>query len=94
MAIDKIGQINGLNDYNKIKKTGRVEKSTTSDSVSISQEALNSLENKKIMDLVQKAPDVRADKIKEIKEKLKDPNYINDKVMNTVADNIVDLFDI
>ena len=44
--------------------------------------------------LVHSAPDIRLDKINEIKEKLKDPNYINSTVINSVAEKIMDDFGI
>jgi hypothetical protein len=32
--------------------------------------------------------------VAEVKAKLEDPNYIDDEVLNTVADRIMDMFDI
>lgn len=94
MGIDKIGNINNINGYNKINKTNSTDKLKDGDSVSISKEALNKAEQAKIMEIVNNAPDVRIDRINEVKEKLKDPNYINDTLINSVADKIMDSFKI
>ena len=34
-------------------------------------------------------PDVRADRVAEVKEKLKDPNYLNNAVINSAADKFL-----
>ena len=34
-------------------------------------------------------PDVRADRVAEVKEKLKDPNYLNDVVIKSAADKFL-----
>ena len=42
------------------------------------------------MDKVAKeTPDVRADRIAEVKEKIKDPNYLNDAVIKSTADKFL-----
>ena len=94
MSIDAIGPINNYNNIQKInnkKPTGETE---SSDSVSISKEALDMAEKNKIMEILKNTPDIREDKIKEVKEKMKDPDYINDTVTDTLADQMMDLFKI
>ena len=39
--------------------------------------------------IAQETPDVRADRIAEIKEKIKDPNYLSDSVIKSAADNFL-----
>ena len=42
------------------------------------------------MDKVAKeTPDIRADRVAEVKEKLKDPNYLNNAVFTSAADNFL-----
>jgi len=48
----------------------------------------------KIAEQVRAADDIRWDRVAEVKEKLKDPNYINDTIVDDVADSIMKLFDI
>ncbi|MBN2545489.1 MAG: flagellar biosynthesis anti-sigma factor FlgM [Spirochaetes bacterium] len=92
MGIDKIGPINNYNRYEKINKKSPIDKSTSSDSVNISKEALNMAETNKIIEILNNTPDVRADKIKMLKEKINDPDYINETVTGAVADKLIDFF--
>ena len=71
-----------------------IDKASSSDSVNISNDALNKVEANKIMNIVNSTPDVRADRVSEVKEKLKDPNYIDDIVNNKLADKIMEAFEI
>ena len=45
-----------------------------------------------ISEKVRHAPDVRMDRVEEIKKKLEDPNYIDEVVVEHVAEQIMDMF--
>lgn len=90
MSIDKIGSVNNMNDYSKINSSSKAKKVVTSDSVNISNQAAELSENKRIMNMIKEAPDVRADRVKELKAKMEDPNYIDKNMVNFVADKILD----
>jgi len=94
MTIDRLGPVDPLSRYNKTEKTVRIENKEKTDSVDVSQEAKKSAELFQAMETVKTAPAVREDRIAEVKAKLQDPNYINDTVVNTVADKLMDLFGI
>lgn len=94
MGIDKINPINNYNGLGKIGKTDSIKNNNSKDSIDISTEAIMKAESNKIMDIVNNTPDIRMDKIAEIKEKLKDPNYINDRIIDKLSDNIIDIFKI
>ncbi|HPO50829.1 MAG TPA: flagellar biosynthesis anti-sigma factor FlgM [Spirochaetota bacterium] len=94
MSIDKIGSVPGYNGYSKTNKLNSNKSIGATDSVDISSEALSAAENKKIFEIVMSAPDVRRDKIEEIREKLKNPNYINETVLKKTSDKIADVFGI
>ncbi len=89
MDIDKIGPINNINNYNKLNKKEPINKSESKDSVNISKEALNMAETNRAMDIVNSTPDVRTDRINEVKAKINNPDYINDAVNNSLADKIM-----
>ncbi len=93
MGIDKIGSVNNYNDYSKINKTSKSGKVAGTDSLSISNEGANISETKRILSMVMEAPDVRADRVAEVKEKLKNPDYINSMVLDKVADRIINPFE-
>lgn len=94
MGIDKIGPINNNQGYNKVNKKKSTDKLSSSDSVKISSEAMNKAEQMKIMEIVNNTPDIRIDKVNEMKAKINDPDYINDKIVEDAADKIMESFNI
>ena len=94
MGIDKIGPINNYNGFNKINKKNSNDKVSSTDSVKISNEALNKAETNKIMEIVNNAPDVRIDRVNEVKEKLKNSDYIDEMVTDNLAEKIMEAFEI
>ena len=94
MGISGINSVNNYNGYNRIQKKSAVDKANAADTVSISQEAKDKAELQRIIDMVKSAPDVRADRVAEVTDKLKDPNYINNTILGNVADKILDVFGI
>jgi len=90
MTIDKVGSIDPIQPE---KKPGRVTKANEkpqADSINISSEAQQRAEMLRVRELALAAPDVRAQRIAELKAKINDPSYINEKVINATADKIVD----
>ncbi|MFP4563606.1 MAG: flagellar biosynthesis anti-sigma factor FlgM [Spirochaetia bacterium] len=94
MTIEGLGPVDPISKHNKTEKTSRPQKAEKSDSINVSEEAKNMGELYKAAESVKSSPDVRAEKIAEIKEKLKDPSYIDDKVIESVADSIMEMFEI
>lgn len=94
MTIDRLGPIDPISKYNKAEKTSKPSKTQKKDSISFSAEAKSKAEVYKATEDVKMAPDVRQDRIEEVKRKLQDPSYIDDKVVEVVADRIMDLFDL
>lgn len=92
MTIDRLGPVDPVAKFNKAKQSERTQKQQKTDSVSFSQEAKNLGEIYKATETVKNAADVRMDRVNEVKEKLKDPNYIDNKIVESVADSIMDLF--
>ena len=74
-----------------MNSASQVRKTDIKDSVSISNEALTRSEQKRIIEMVKSAPDVRADRIAEVKAKLAaNPNYFNDvAVISETADKFI-----
>ena len=94
MTIDGIGPIDPLSRYQKAQNSSRAQKSGGSDSVSFSDEAKIKADLLYTSAEVQNTSDVRADRIAEVKKKLEDPNYIDDKVLGAVAERLMDVFEI
>lgn len=94
MKINGIGPVDPVANFNKTSRSGKASSKASSDSINVSDEAMKSADLLAASEQVQAAPDVRLDRIAEIKAKLEDPNYINDKVVESVADSIMDAFGI
>ncbi|HCL56433.1 MAG TPA: flagellar biosynthesis anti-sigma factor FlgM [Spirochaetia bacterium] len=78
-----------LNNKAKIDETNNVNKK---DTVNISEEAKYMAEVNKYKEVLKKIPDVRTEKIEEIKQKLKDGSYMSKEVYNAVADKMLSDF--
>jgi negative regulator of flagellin synthesis FlgM len=94
MMIDRIGSIDPIQPGKKAGQNNKVATQTQTDSISLSAEAMEKGEIYKAMETVSSAADVRADRIAELKAKIDDPNYINDTVLRSTADKIMEAFGI
>ena len=93
MMIDKIGGINPLNSVQNTRRTNDVAKSTFgTDSISVSDEAKEMAEVYYMNQVAAETPDVRADRIAEIKAKIQDPSYLNSAVIASAADRLMESF--
>ncbi len=91
MEIRGIDGLRGIDNNSKInnpvKKSGST--ATSADSAEISSEAKQLAEEAKLRSILDKTPDVRQDKIDEVKAKLQNGAYNNDEVMNVVAEKLM-----
>jgi negative regulator of flagellin synthesis FlgM len=90
MTIDRVGPIDPIQPGKRPGKTGQVQDSPKSDSIDISSEAQEKSELLRVQKLAEAAPDVRLEKVAELKEKINDPSYINDSVVNATANKLLD----
>jgi len=90
--IDRLGGIDPVNNVQKTQKAHRVSGTAQSDSISVSAEAKELSEMYFAIDTAKMSPDVRADKVAEVMQKMKDPSYINKSVVDLVADRIMDVY--
>ena len=92
MMIDKLGGIEPV----KVPKTSRTPTSSVStdarDSIDVSNEAVKKAQEYFLNEVAKETPDVRADRIAEVKEKIKDPSYINARILDSVADQVLNSF--
>jgi negative regulator of flagellin synthesis FlgM len=93
MVIDKVGNVNNVYDAKRpkgVSKSGQADQ--TADKVQISNEALKAVEDARYTQTVRETPDVRAEKVNEIKAKIASGEYdkdIDNKILNLVADKIL-----
>jgi negative regulator of flagellin synthesis FlgM len=92
MTIDRIGSIDPIQPGKKPGRVSQVNQPSKTDSVDISPEAVEKNELYSAMGLAFSAPDIRADRVAELKQKINDPSYINERIINATADKIMDAF--
>jgi negative regulator of flagellin synthesis FlgM len=83
-----IGRISPLEPVVSNGKPGVASKTVKGDSVSISKEALVKAEQLRSIEIVASAPDVRAEKVAEMKIKINDPGYLENAITGA-ADSII-----
>ncbi len=92
MVIDKIGNINNILDAKKTRPVTDNKEVKKGDSVQLSSEARQAADVARLNQMVQSAPDTRAERVQELKERIANGEYNFDdsKVLNMVADRIAD----
>ena len=95
MKIDQIGGISPLNNVQNTKRAqnaGNVKSSP--DSISVSAEAREMAEAYYLKGIADETPDVRTDLVAQIKEKIKDANYLNAQTISATAERIMQAYGI
>ncbi|MCR5081430.1 MAG: flagellar biosynthesis anti-sigma factor FlgM [Treponema sp.] len=93
MMIDKISGVQALNQLQSTKRSNNVASSqTTSDEISVSDEAKAMAETLYLNKVADETPDVRADLVEKIKLKIQDPNYLNEATIAATADRILSAY--
>lgn len=90
MTIERLGPVDPLQNARKSSRSERPSSASSSDSVSLSKEAVEKGEAFQAYELARTAPDARAERIAELKGKIDDPAYINEAVVSITADRIID----
>lgn len=91
MTIDRIGSPEPIQPGKKPGPNSRVSQAEKSDSISLSSEAVEKAEFYRALELVASAPDIREDRVAELRQKIDDPAYIEERISAT-ADRIMDVF--
>ena len=86
-VISNVTQVNNVQNLRKTESSAKVSRDV--DSISVSAEAKEMAEAYYLEQVAKETPDVRADRIAELKEKIKDPNYLNNAVINSAADKFL-----
>lgn len=89
-----IERISGLNNVYKPKKSDPVRKTEATrgkDTVSLSPEARANAEIEKYKEIARNAPEIRTDRVNELKAKINNPEYLNDEgVLRSLTDRIAE----
>lgn len=90
MMVDRIGPIEPIQPG---KKAGRSEQVNGSgngtDTINLSTEAKERAEKYQVLELIKAAPELDEARIAELRQKIDDPAYLNDKVISATAEKIL-----
>ena len=86
-GVNNVTQVTNVQNLRKTESSAKVDREV--DSISVSAEAKEMAEAYYLEKVANETPDVRADRVAEVKEKLKDPNYLNDVVIESAADKFL-----
>ena len=89
MTISRIGQLEPIQPGKKPGWNDPVGGNNTSDSITLSPEAKQRAEMHNVMELIKSAPELDEARIVELRQKINDPGYINDTVINITAERII-----
>jgi negative regulator of flagellin synthesis FlgM len=92
MTIDRIGSPDPIQPGKKPGRNERLRESGGVDSISLSEEAKKKSELYQAIKIVSAAPDIRMDRVTELREKINDPAYLSDEILNATADKIIESF--
>ena len=91
--VQNINGINPINNVQNSRRTNGMERTSitdTSDSINVSDEAKEAARAYLLSQVAEETPDVRSDLVASVKEKIKDPNYLNSVTIGSAADRILD----
>jgi negative regulator of flagellin synthesis FlgM len=92
MTVERIGPLDPASNVKKPEKPAKPKTKSDVDSINLSQEARSKAEVFKAMEATKTAPDVRLDRVAEVKRKLQDPSYPSQEVIEKTADGILKSF--
>ena len=92
MTVERVNVPDPISKYNKTNKAQKTEKRERKDSISFSEDAKSKAEIYNATETAKMSPEIRSSKVEEIKKKLQDPTYITQKVIEELAEKLMEHF--
>ncbi|WP_461257043.1 flagellar biosynthesis anti-sigma factor FlgM [Treponema sp. R80B11-R83G3] len=89
MTVNRIGHVDPIPTGKKPGRSEQVGGNDRADTISLSSDAMKKAEMYQVVELIKSAPDADEARIAELRQKINDPSYLNDKVIKATADNIL-----
>jgi negative regulator of flagellin synthesis FlgM len=89
MMIDRIGQLDPIQPGKRPGRSNPVGGTDRTDSINLSPEAKIKAEAYQVVELIKSAPELDDARIAELRQKINDPSYLNERVINATADKII-----
>jgi negative regulator of flagellin synthesis FlgM len=93
MTINSIGGINPLDNVNSTQRMRNVARPAQApDVINLSDGAIRKAEAYYLAEIAASTPDVRADLVEQIKEKIKNPAYLDAIIVDSAAARIMEAY--
>jgi negative regulator of flagellin synthesis FlgM len=89
MTVDRIGPLEPIPPGKKSGRSSHVGGNDKTDSINLSAQAMEQAERYQVLELIRSAPELDEARITELRQKIDDPAYLNEKIINATAENIV-----
>jgi len=89
MTVDRIGHVEPIPAGKKPARSEKVGGSDKADVINLSSDAMKKAELYQVVELIKSAPELDDARIAELRQKINDPSYIDEKVIKATADNIL-----
>ena len=89
MTVNRIGHVDPIPPGKKPGRSEQVGGNDRTDSINLSSEAMKKAEIYQVVELIKSAPAMDTARIAELRQKIDDPAYLNEKVINATAENIL-----
>ena len=89
MTINRIGHVEPILSGKRSGRNEPVGGDDKADTINLSAKAMEQAERYQVLDLIKSAPELDEARIVELRQRIEDPSYINDRVVNATADSII-----
>jgi negative regulator of flagellin synthesis FlgM len=89
MTVNRIGHVEPIPSGKRPGRSEQVGGNDKADTISLSAQAKEQAERYQVLELIKAAPELDEARIIELRQKIEDPSYINDRVVSATADKII-----
>jgi negative regulator of flagellin synthesis FlgM len=89
MTVNRVGHVEPIPSGKRPGRNEQVGGTSKTDTINLSSEAMEKAERYQVLELIKSAPELDEARISELREKINDPSYLNDRVIKATADNIL-----
>jgi negative regulator of flagellin synthesis FlgM len=89
MTVNRVGHVEPIPPGKRPGRNEQVGGNDKTDTINLSAEAVEQAEKYQVMELIQSASDMDDARIAELRQKIDDPAYLNDRVINATAEKIL-----
>lgn len=89
MTVNRVGHVEPIPPGKKPGRNEQVGGNSKIDTINLSAEAVEQAEKYQVLELIKSTPELDDARIAELRQKIDDPAYLNEKVINATAENIL-----